>query len=370
MTPGMPVLGMPATPLSEPVDIETPALLVDLDRLSANVTRMSEAVRSLGLGLRPHAKTHKCIEIARMQVDAGATGLTVATLSEAEVFASAGFDDLFVAYPVYPVGEKAARLRGLLDRVTLSVGVDNAAGATALASAAEGRPVRVVLEIDSGQHRTGTDPASVVPLAEQCRAAGLTVTGVFTHGGHSYGDPSAPAGAATDEGAALGDAAARLSAAGFDVTVVSAGSTPTTGAARPATATEERPGSYVFYDRQQLALGACPADDIALTVAATVVSTGHGRFVIDAGSKALASDRPPWLHGHGWLPALGEAHVTTLSEHHGVVEGASRMPAVGEVVHVVPNHVCTVVNLFDEFAVVRDGHVVDRWAVAARGKNS
>ncbi|HEX5770893.1 MAG TPA: alanine racemase [Nocardioidaceae bacterium] len=356
------------TPL-DPVEVATPALLVDLDRLSANIARMSTRVRSQGLRLRPHAKTHKCVEIARLQVDAGASGLTVATLSEAEVFASAGFDDLFVAYPILPVGAKAARLRSLLDRVSLSVGVDNVAGAVALARAAGGRPARVVLEIDSGQHRTGVAPDSVVPLAEECRGLGLSVTGVFTHGGHSYRDPSAPADAAADEGSALTEAASRLSAAGFEVGVVSAGSTPTTGASRPTPVTEERPGSYVFYDRQQLALGACSVDDVALTVAATVVSTGHGRFVIDAGSKALASDRPAWLHGHGSVPALGEAYVTSLSEHHGIVEGASSLPAVGDLVQVVPNHVCTVVNLFDEYVAVRAGEVVDRWPVAARGRN-
>ncbi|HEU4514931.1 MAG TPA: alanine racemase [Nocardioidaceae bacterium] len=354
----------------DPAEVETPALVVDLDRLSANVTRMSDTVRSRGLSLRPHAKTHKCLEIARMQVDAGAAGLTVATLSEAEIFASAGFGDLFVAYPVYPVGAKAGRLRDLLSRVDLCVGVDNAAGASALAEAAGGRPLRVVLEVDSGQHRTGVDPGAVVALAEDCRALGLSVTGVFTHGGHSYGGPDAPPDAAADEGAALGDAAARLTAAGFEVSVVSAGATPTTGAARPEVVTEERPGSYVFYDRQQLSLGACSADDLALTVATTVVSTGHGRFVVDAGSKALASDRPAWLHGHGWVPSLGEAYVTTLSEHHGIVEGASRTPAVGEVVQVVPNHVCTVVNLFDDYVVVRGDTVVDRWRIAARGRNT
>jgi D-serine deaminase-like pyridoxal phosphate-dependent protein len=349
--------------------VETPALLVDLDRLTANIGRMADRVRSRGLALRPHAKTHKCLEIAWMQVEAGAAGLTVATLSEAEVFADAGFDDLFVAYPVYPVGSKAARLSALLERVSLAVGVDNASGAAALARAAEGRPLRVVVEVDSGQHRTGVAPDAVVPLAERCRALGLGVAGVFTHGGHSYRDPAAPAGAAADEGAALAEAAAALTVAGFEVAVVSAGSTPTTGGVRPAALTEERPGSYVFYDRQQLALGACSAADLALSVAATVVSTGHGRFVVDAGSKALASDRPAWLRGHGWVPELGEAYVTELSEHHGVVEGASRMPAVGDVVRVVPNHVCTAVNLFDEYVVARGDAVVDRWAIAARGRN-
>ncbi|HEX6248736.1 MAG TPA: alanine racemase [Nocardioidaceae bacterium] len=352
-----------------PPDVETPAPVVDLDRLRSNVQRMADRLTARGLALRPHAKTHKSPAVARMQVEAGAVGLTVATLSEAEVFADAGFTDLLVAYPLVPTGAKAARLRRLLDGVDLLVGVDNPVGAAAIAEAARDRQVRVVLEVDSGQHRTGVLPADVVGLAERCRSLGLQVSGVFTHGGHSYRDPSAPSGAAQDESRALAEAADRLAGAGFEPTIVSAGSTPTSGADRSARVTEERPGTYVFNDRQQLALGACTADQVALTVAATVVSVGHGRFVVDAGSKALASDRPGWLDGHGWVPALGDAVVTTLSEHHGVVEGASTLPGVGDVVAVVPNHVCTVVNLFDEYVVVRRGREVDRWPVAARGRN-
>jgi len=352
------------------MDIETPALVVDLDRLQANVDHMAGLVSARGLGLRPHAKTHKCLEIAEMQLRAGASGLTVATLSEAQVFVSAGFTDLLVAYPVYPVGAKAERLRRLLDSAHLRVGVDNEAGAAAIAAAAPGRDVQVVLEVDSGQHRTGVLPPEVVQLARMCDSLGLSVVGVFTHGGHSYKDPAATHGAAQDEGAALAEACDSLRAAGFDIAVVSAGSTPTTGAERPAQLTEERPGSYVFYDRQQLALGACTSDQLTLSVAATVVSVHGDRFVVDAGSKALAADRPDWLQGHGWVPALGaDATVVTLSEHHGIVTGAAAQPAVGDVVHVVPNHVCTVVNLFDEYVVVRAGEVVDRWPVAARGRN-
>ncbi len=352
------------------MDIETPALVVDLDRLTDNVERMTDRVGQRGLALRPHAKTHKSVEIARMQLDAGAAGLTVATLSEAEVFADSGLSDLFIAYPVFPRGPKADRLRRLLDRVDLSVGIDNPAGAAAVADAAAGRSVRVVLEIDSGQHRTGVAPAQAADLARWCSELGLQVVGVFTHGGHSYKDPGAPSGASVDEGDTLVQAHHTLSAAGFDVSVVSAGSTPTTGVERPPEVTEERPGSYVFYDRQQLALGACRREQLALTVAATVVSVRHDRFVVDAGSKALASDRPPWLEGHGWVPELGDAVVTALSEHHGIVEGAPALPSVGDVVAVVPNHVCTVVNLFDEYVVARAGHVVDRWPVSARGRNT
>lgn len=350
------------------MNVETPALVVDLERLRSNIATMSGTLRSRGLRLRPHAKTHKCVEIAALQRDAGADGLTVATLSEAEVFAEAGFTDLLVAYPVFPVGAKAARLRGLLDTTALHVGVDNLAGATAVARAAEGRLVSVLLEVDSGQHRTGVAPPAVIELAERCDALGLRVSGVFTHGGHAYASPEAPGSAAQDEGRALATATDALRGAGFDITVVSAGSTPTAGEPRPPHVTEERPGTYVFHDRQQLALGACAPEEIAVSVAATVVSTAPGRYVLDAGSKALGMDRPEWLSGHG---AIGpEATVTRLSEHHAVVEGAGVVPEVGEVVHVTPNHVCNVVNLFEEYVVVEDGEVVDRWRVAARGRNA
>lgn len=354
-------------------EVETPALVVDADVLAANVARTAEDAARRGLALRPHAKTHKCLEIARLQVESGAVGLTVATLSEAQVFASAGFGDLFVAYPVHPRGTKADRLRALLDEARLTVGVDGPVGAATLARAAGGRRLRVAIEVDSGQHRTGVRPEEVVELARSCEEQGLTVVGVFTHGGHAYAGPSAPASAAVEEGAALAEASDRLADAGIPVEMVSAGSTPTSGRDRPPQVTEERPGTYVFHDRQQLALGTCTPGDLAAMVAATVVSSSADRFVLDAGSKALAGDRQPWLDGAASLPSLHDLPVTRLSEHHGVVDRRPdrpwHPPEVGEVVLVAPNHVCTVVNLFDEYAVVRDAEVVDRWRVAARGRN-
>jgi D-serine deaminase-like pyridoxal phosphate-dependent protein len=355
-------------------DLDTPALLVDLDRLTSNVDRMAATVRERHLDLRPHVKTHKSLDIARMQLRAGAVGLTVATLSEAEVFADGGCDDLFVAYPVHPRGGGAARLHRLLDAVTLAVGVDTAQGAAAVARAAGGRRVRVLLEVDSGQHRTGVAPVDLVALAGACADLGLDVVGVFTHGGHSYAGPQAPTGAGSDEGTALAAAADLLRAAGYDVRRVSAGSTPTTGADRPGQVTEERPGTYVFGDRQQVALGAARPEDLAAMVAATVVSVHRDRFVVDAGTKVLAGDAPPFLVGAASVPALHDAPVTRVSEHHGVVdrdEGADwAMPEVGEVLLLAPNHVCTVVNLFDELVVTRGGEVVDRWPVHARGRNT
>lgn len=359
-----------ATVATGPFDIETPALMVDLARLTSNIAAMSESARSKAVDLRPHAKTHKSVEIADLQIRAGAVGITVATVSEAEAFAGKGIDDIFIAYPVLPVGAKERRFRDLVDRVTLRVGVENSAGARAIAQACDGREVSVSIEIDSGQHRTGVPASDAAALAAECRRMGLTVDGVFTHGGHAYADPGAPRRAGTDEGDHLALAADALREAGFTITVVSAGSTPTWRSPRPSAVTEERPGTYVFADRQQLALGSQRHDACAAWIAATVVSARHGRVVIDAGSKALTGERPSWLDGFGTVAELENAVITRVSEHHGILDGVdSSGVAVGDMVSVLPNHICTAVNLFDEYVVVDDGVVIDRWQLTARGRN-
>jgi D-serine deaminase-like pyridoxal phosphate-dependent protein len=346
--------------------IDTPALVVDLDQLQRNIDSMADATRAAGIALRPHAKTHKSSDIARLQLAAGAVGLTVATLGEAEIFAKAGFDDLFVAYPVWPSRSAVARLHALSERVRIRVGVDSDAGLSKLADVG----VAVLIELDCGQHRSGIPPHDVVRLGRACERAGLEVSGVFTHAGHSYAGPEAVARAARDEVEAVAAAVCALERAGLEVTVASAGSTPTALLSATGPVNESRPGTYVFNDRQQLALGVCELDRVAAYVAATVVSNNvDGRFVIDAGSKALAGDHPPLLEGFGSLPGWDDAVVTALSEHHGTVrEPASGGPRVGDTVAVVPNHICTVVNLFDRFVVVGGGELAGTWPVTARGR--
>ena len=355
--------------------IETPAIVVDLDRAEANIARMAAAMRGRGVALRPHAKTHKSLEFGRRQLAAGAAGLTVATLGEAEVFADGGFDDLFIAYPVIANGQKAERLRHLGERCTLSVGVDSVMGAEAIAAAVRGaaRRPRVLVEIDCGGRRTGVRPETAGALARHSQALGLEVLGVFTHGGHGYAGSGARIAAADDEVSGLTAAAASLRAEGIEPAVVSAGSTPTALLSARGAVTEERPGTYIFSDRQQAVLAGEPIDGVALVVAATVVShgTGYG-FAIDAGAKILGKDVAPYLDGHGVVLGWDGAIVSRVYDHHGVVElpeGASR-PAIGEVVWVVPNHVCPVVNLVDDYLVARGGRLVDRWPVDARGRNA
>lgn len=358
-------------------DAGTPQVLVDADVLGANVERMAASVRARGADLRPHAKTHKMVEVADLQIEAGARGLTVATLGEVEVFAVHGVMDLFVAYPLW-VGRRAAdRLRRLCRQARMSVGVDSAESARALADAlgAAARELTVLVEIDSGQHRSGVPASAAGEVARAADSAGLRVAGVFTFPGHSYA-PGMPARAAAQEAQALEEAAAALRAAGLEASRRSGGSTPTAVLPDAGVATELRPGVYVFGDAQQWELETCRPEDIALTVAATVVSRHDGsagtprRLVLDAGSKVLGADRPAWVSGHGRLLDHPHARITALSEHHATVDWpGDRLPARGQRLRVVPNHVCTTVNLVDEVAVVTDGEIVDTWQVAARGRN-
>jgi D-serine deaminase-like pyridoxal phosphate-dependent protein len=362
--------------ISLPDGVTTPALVVDPEVLDGNISRMAEASRSQGFALRPHAKSHKCARIADRQLRAGARGLSVATIGEAEAFARAGVDDLFIAYPVWLDADKTRRLRRLADDVALRVGVESVEGARRLGEALRGsvRRVEVLVEIDSGSHRTGVPPHAAGEVGKVAADAGLDVVGVFTFPGHGYGhDPQARERAARDEARTLGEAAQELRDLGIDVRVVSGGSTPTVGQWQPGAVNELRPGVYVFNDATQLAIGTCGVEDLALVAAATVISVpAPDHFVLDVGSKVLGSDRSPWVTGHGYLPRFPEGTITGLWEHHAVVRlpDGVRGPGLGSVIAVVPNHICTPVNLADELLVVQDREVVDRWRVTARGANT
>lgn len=362
-----------------PSAIDTPEILIDRDVLARNIERMAVAVISKGLGLRPHVKTHKIPEIAALQLAAGAVGLTVATIGEAEVFAEHGAKDVFIAYPLWIGPREAGRLRDLLRAgVRLAVGVDSREAVEKMAQSMgpEAHRIEVLLEIDSGHHRSGIAPEATVAVAEHASAAGLRVTGVFTFPGHSYA-PGMPVKAVEEEEAALSTTSTLLTAAGFHVVHRSGGSTPTAALTGPSAATEVRPGVYVFGDAQQLELQRCALEDIALTVAATVVSRHEGtdgmprRVILDAGSKILGSDRPAWTTGFGRVLDHLEARITALSEHHATVvwPPEAALPALGERLHVIPNHVCVAMNLVDRVTVVSDGEIVDHWRVAARGRN-
>ena len=358
-----------------PAGVDTPAVVIDLDIVERNAHRLGDALAARGIALRPHAKTHKSVALGRLQLEAGARGLTVGNLGEAEVFAAGGIDDLFIAYPVWADGPKAARLRALheMEGLHLIVGFDSIAGAERLAAAVAGsrRPLEVMLELDPGNRRTGAPVQAAGLIAAAARNLGLDVRGVFTHGGHAYRPGGAePAGA--DEVATLASGAAALAAEGIGAEVISAGSTPTQLTAAVAPVNEMRAGTYLIGDRQQWAIGAVPGDGVAIAVAATVVSSAvDGQVVIDAGAKTLTKDVASYLTGHGLLPAYPDAFLERVSDYHGVVRipPGTSAPSVGEVVAVIPNHVCPVVDLRDSFVATRSGEIVGIWPVDARGRS-
>jgi len=358
---------------------DTPYLVIDEQLLEANLAAMANHARRLGVALRPHAKTHKSVEIARRQLAHGAVGLTVATVAEAEVFADAGFDDLFIAYPIWAEGPRASRLRALAGRVRLRIGVDSIEGARMLAQAVTGgehpAPLAVAIEVDSGHHRTGVAPEQAGIVAAAAAEYGLAVDGVFTFPGHSYA-PDGRASAAHDEAHALEEARESLLGLGLACPVVSGGSTPSADAAEGKAAggvlSELRPGVYPFFDSQQWELGTVGPARIALTAVATVVSVRGSRAVVDAGNKVLGADRAAYASGFGRLPAAPEARIVALSEHHATIEfeNAESAPPLGTRLRIAPNHVCTAINLADELVIERFGRETAVWRVDARGANT
>jgi D-serine deaminase-like pyridoxal phosphate-dependent protein len=357
-----------------PRGLETPAVYLDLDVIDANITRMQAALDGRCVTLRPHVKSHKSINLARRQIGAGAAGITVSSVGEAEVFAKAGFDDIFLAYTIWAgAGRRAERVLALHEQVrSFTIGVDSVAAAEQLASATQGsgRPLKVLVEIDSGARRTGVRPEEAGDLAAGCLRLGLDVKGIFTYPGHAGCSSSARANGAADEVRAAERAIASFLDKGIPVGVVSAGSTPTALMSARAPITEVRPGEYIYNDADNVRLGTCRSlADVGLLVATTVVSTAvEGQVIIDAGTKVLGREGNA-EKGFGLVPSLPGSFLRLLNEHHGylsIPNGGVR-PSVGDVLTVVPNHACPVANLFDEYVVVQGGSVIGRWPVDARG---
>ncbi len=357
-------------------DLDTPAVLVDLDRLEHNIDRMSLIARQAGVALRPHAKSHKLPEVAEMQLAAGAVGLTVAKLGEAEVFVDHGVDDVFIAYPLW--GEKKwQRLCELSERARISVSLDSHEAVAGLAgtAAAQGVEIAVRVELDTGFGRCGVrGPEEAVALAQQIASApGVAFDGIMSFAGQSYEQRtrSGIEGVASHDAALLLETARKIRAAGIEVPAVSAGGTPTARhVATVAGITEIRTGAYALSDRDQAALGWGALGDCALTVLTTVVSRPtETRAVIDAGSKTFSSDHS--FQDERWGAVVGhqELSIRAITEEHGIVEvpRGSEL-AIGTRLRVIPNHCCGTVNMHDQVVAVRGGEVVDTWRVEARAR--
>jgi D-serine deaminase-like pyridoxal phosphate-dependent protein len=359
-------------------DLDTPSLVVDLDTLERNIEAMSHVARAAGVRLRPHTKTHKSPEIARMQVDGGATGITVAKLGEAEVMADAGLDDLLIAFPL--VGErKLARLRELLERAEVRVSLDAVEVAEGIGRVGKdlGRDVPVLVEVDAGLHRMGRaagDPSARLAL-DIASVPGVEVMGLLTHAGHAYHarDPDQLRTIATREVLDLLDTAERCEREGLPIREISVGSTPTARvAATVPGVTEIRPGTYVFNDVQQMRLGIATDETCAARLLTTVVARPTAeRFVIDGGTKSFSSDGgdgPPFP-GRGVVAGRPDLMLDFMSEEHGVghLIGDAEL-RIGERLEVIPLHVCSTVNLFDIAFGIRNRVVEREIAIAARGK--
>jgi D-serine deaminase-like pyridoxal phosphate-dependent protein len=359
-------------------DLDTPSLLIDLDVVTANIDEMAEVARAAGVRLRPHTKTHKSPAIARMQLDAGARGVTVAKLGEAEVMLDAGIDDVLIAYPL--VGEqKLARLRALMERARVRTTTDSVEVAEGLGGVGRdlGRDVEILVEVDTGLHRVGRPPGAptLELVREVSRVPGVEVIGLLTHAGHAYRSVNAEELriAAEREALDLVETAAACAAAGIELREISVGATPTARiGARVPGVTEIRPGTYVFNDVQQMRLGVAVEATCAARVLATVVAhPAPDRFVLDAGTKAFSSDGAdgPPFPGRGVVLGRPGLRLEFMSEEHGVGSRTGDDDVrIGDRVQVIPLHVCSCVNLFDVAYGVRDGSVEREIAIEARGR--
>jgi D-serine deaminase-like pyridoxal phosphate-dependent protein len=356
------------TPLAAKIAREygTPVAVIDMDRVERNIARIQAACDAAGIANRPHIKTHKSPVLAKLQIEAGARGITCQKLGEAEVMVDAGIDDILISYNLLGE-EKMARLAALQARAKMTVAADNPTVVASLtqAAAASGRPLSVVVECDTGRKRAGVEtPAEAIALAREIAASrGLTFAGFMLY----------PTESGWAEAQKFYDEALEgVRTFGLDARMVSTGGSPNLkNLGKLKGATEHRPGTYIYNDRMQVAAGVASWDDCALNIYSTVVSrAGPDRGILDAGSKTLTSDTGSGLDGHGLILEHPQARIARFAEEHGFLDlgRSNTRPQVGDIVRIVPNHVCVVVNMMDEVVMVRGEEIVGTLRVEARGK--
>ena len=360
--------------------LETPCLVIDADLAKQNVIHMQEAAKEAGCRLRPHIKTHKMPFFARMQEAAGADGITCAKVSEAEVMADGGSQDIFIAYPMIGAFRirRAIRLARRISRLILAV--DSTEGAAALNQAAgeEGIVLEVRLEIDTGAGRTGVVPDCMIDTALAIRAMKhLNLTGIYTFkslvlNGRPTEDNAL---AAEEEGQMMQDAALALKAAGIEIADISAGSSPTgIAVARTGKVNEIRPGTYIFKDYMLTKERVGELDEIAVRFYATVVSCQHPEYaVIDGGTKCFPTDivpgQPPYCYpGYAVVEGNDNLALTRMNEEHGIITAADGVTGlkVGDIITLIPVHVCTAVNMQNQVYILENG-MLRKQKVDARG---
>jgi D-serine deaminase-like pyridoxal phosphate-dependent protein len=346
----------------------SPAVVIDLDIVERNIARLQAACAAAGVANRPHIKTHKSPLIAAMQRDAGARGITCQKLGEAEVMADGGLDDILISYNI--LGEdKVARLGALLGRCEVTVAADNPVTIAGLpaAGAAAGKPLGVVVECDTGRKRAGVEtPGEAIALARQIAASPhLRFAGLLMY---------PPEDRWLQTQGFVDEVRAALRPDGLDPAIISTGGTPNLanlGSLKGAT--EHRAGTYIFNDRMMMACGQATLADCALQVYATVVSrAAPERGILDSGSKTLTADPGGGLDGFGYIIEHPQARIARFAEEHGFLDLAAcnERPGVGDIVRIIPNHVCVVCNMVDRYVAIRGEEIVGEIAVAARGRLS
>jgi D-serine deaminase-like pyridoxal phosphate-dependent protein len=364
--------------------LPTPSLVLDADRVKRNAERIGGRVRELGARLRPHVKTHKCIEVARIQTAGHSGGITVSTLAEARAFAANGFPDITYAVPIEP-GKFAAVIEISKTCEQFNLLTDDPEIPNMLNDAAKkaGVVIDLFLKIDCGYHRCGVEPHSKEAMEIPQRIADssqLRFAGILTHAGQSYhcGLPEQRLAVARNERDVMVQMANRLRASGIDVPTISIGSTPTLTIVDQLDGIDEaRPGSYIFFDAFMAAISSCTLNDCALTVLAAVVhrDLSHRKIVIDAGAIALSKDRGPVEFdpacGYGQLLDLAGndlgLRIESLSQEHGEIQNVDRSVLerlkVGTRVRVVPNHSCLTAAQHSHYNVLEGDQIVDRWEI-------
>ncbi len=356
-------------------ELDTPAVLINLELLERNIHRAQDYFDTHGIKFRPHMKTHKTPEIGRLQVAAGAVGLTCAKLGEAEVMTDAGIQDLMIAYPLW--GEaKLQRLARLAERCSLTVVFDSFEVAEGISRhlTRAGVEVDALVEIDTGMRRCGIGARSdIVALCGRvAELPALRFKGLMTYQGFILGTLAEREAEMRAEQERLTEILSDLSLYSLACEVVSGGTSPSMFVSHLAPAiTENRAGTYVFNDRNMVQSGAVTWDDCAMRIAVTVVSRAVPRqIIVDGGSKTFSSDRSGGEEGFGRFVEDPTLVLEKMNEEHGYVRlaAASTPHRIGDRLHVIPNHVCTAMNMHDEVWVHRGGEVVDCWKIAARGK--
>ncbi|WP_416148876.1 alanine racemase [Salipaludibacillus sp. HK11] len=361
--------------------IQTPAIIIDESKMRNNIKRMLAVKEKYGVNLRPHFKTHKSSLIAQEQLVAGADGITVASVSEAELLLQKGVTDILVAYPLVDI-EKVKRLKPYLHNARVIFAIDSQAQAIRMNEAASELDVgfEVWIKINSGLNRCGVEPGKdALALAEYITSlSGLQLTGLYTHAGHSYAATSKKQKEAVTEQevASILQSAELCEQQGIKITNRSVGSTPTfERAASYHGITEVRPGNAVFFDRMQIGLDVAEQQEVAITILTQLISIKKNRLIFDGGSKAFTTEKG--AHGNEGVDGFGESidHpeliLTRLSEEHGIVDltEQNKIIHLGDKLRFIPNHACTAVNLFDHYIVLKESGQLEKVPIDGRGKS-